>query len=818
VLDIKLQSIFAYFTTNWKMGNEQVPQIILSIQGSATWSKLDDQQMCGIKTFEDSLYEIAANTDSWIFSDANKGSIGRIVGTSRYKHMQEHKNSVPVIGITSDRAKTSQKDSIEVEQKMEDLYDLSHEFLVIVKDCNYGTNQGKKAKWFRKHLEYYANGTYALVSEDDTIPDTGLKWLTSYAGEEISLHVPLVYIYIGGTWSDIYAINEHLSNHLAIIFIRNFASKETRQKKGVQYTESLVDMLVTGIEQYRKNSEKMFEENAAKKVVSSLITRPFMRQAILSEVSKLYDNGEGNRETVTRVKHIFQNHLKRLLLKSGNIKIVNPDKSDLTNAITTVVEIGVEQRSLMPKFSLGYLQAAIALWQYSGCNIRQKLTLGRADLAQKNTKGIMWHALVNCKKVARVDWIKIMTEEVYASYGYAKLLEFLTPVILMKLFEHDFREIYSYRDPEFREFFQDCPIKRNVKKIDVENFVVLLKAVKSKMVLEGHTHMSRVSDILDIHPPPADTVIGRRALDTDYQWVNIEGAHQGLMLWAVLTEKEDIVEYLWRKSRMSIPTALAIASICHSIVKSKDIEEDTRTDFARYRLKYEQRAVDIFNDAWDKDWQKAELLLGYPHREWANFTCFDLAETAGSHGFFAHPGVWSALHNVWSEKHITGIRLKIAVSSKHVFYINWLSHITFNMLFMYLLMASMCIHVALVEYLLLFWMVMFALEEVRQIHIDSADSAINRLKGWWASPWNKSDSMIIVAYFTGFILHHVNSVMAKPNQGDRVYSVFRNSTTDQCPLQLTPVLFTVQVKLNNKLLPEMILYLSSYTLLVLLFQ
>ena len=695
--------------------------------------------------------------------------------------MYEHKNAVPVIGITCDGVKKSQKGSTQIQQKMEDLYDLSHEFLVVVEDTD-RTNKGKKAKWFRKHLEYYANGTYSLVSEEDNIPDTGLKWLTGYAGEEICMHIPLVYIYIGGTWSDIYAINEHLSNHLGVIFIRNFASKESRLKNGKQCTESLVDVLVTCIEQYRNKAEEMFPEQAAKEVVSSLISHggshPFMHQAILSEVSRLYENGDGNSETITEVKHIFQNHLKRLLLNSGSIQIVNPDKSDLTDAITTVVEIGLDHRSLMPKFSLGYLQAAIALWQYSGCNIRRKLTLKLVNLAQENTMGMMWHALVNCKTGARVEWIKLMTEEVYASYGYTKLLEFITPVILMKLFEHDFREIHCYKKPEFIDFF-----KRPLQKSDVKKFVMLLKALKSELVLGpiASNDMFCVRDILDIQLPTGN-VTGR--IDTDYAWGNIEGAHQGLMLWAVLTEKEDIVEYLWRKSRLSIPTALAISSICKSVTKSKDIEEDTRSDFARYRLEYEQRAIDIFNDASDRDWQKAEFLLGYPHGEWDNFTCLDLAEMAGAHGFFAQPGVWTALHNIWSEKHIQS-GYPIGISSKYVFYINWLSHIIFNMLFMYLLMARMCDHVAEVEYILLFWLVMYAIEEVRQINIDSGNSAINRLRGWWESPWNKSDSMIILAYFTAFILHHVNWIMDQQNQD---YSNVLN-----CPLQLSPLLFTIQV-------------------------
>ena len=618
----------------------------------------------------------------------------------------------------------------------------------------------KKAKWFRKHLEYYANGTYALDPEDDKIPVCGLTYLHSYYGREVNIHIPLIYIYIGGVWSDIYALNEHLSNHVGVILIRNDASAETRHQKKIQDTESLVEMLTYGLKLYRAKLEKTNALIAAKEVIASLITRPLMHQAIATEAAKPTTKTAPARDPFL-IKNIFKNQLRKLLLQSESIQVVDPYKDELTDAITSVVEDGLEYRSLMPEYAIGYLQAAIALWQYNGCNLRQKLTLKTVRLVSDNIDQILWHALINYKDSTSVRCIKLMTEEVFASYGYIKLLEFAKPRTLMKMFYHDYRDIYCYPDEEFQTFMRQ-PVHG-----DVKTFIQLLKKLKYDLVFYPNIIRKCRYDVLDIKDDGSGS----------FSWNTLEGAHQGLLLWAVVTEKSDLTDYLWKKSRLTIPTALAIASICHTVKKTKCIDSDTQLDFERYGKTYKQRSIDIFTEAWDTEWVNAERLLGYPHREWGDFTTLDLAEISRSHGFLALPGVWSTLNHIWSQKRTL---LKLDTSARAVFYVNWASHVVFNMLFMYLLMARICLQVAWVEYALLFWMVMFALEEGRQIYTDEGTAIIHRLRSWWESPWNKSDLLIVVIYFTGFVLHHV-------------YHAVHESDSDMCPLQLDWYLYGIQV-------------------------
>ena len=116
------------------------------------------------------------------------------------------------------------------------------------------------------------------------------------------------------------------------------------------------------------------------------------------------------------------------------------------------------------------------------------------------------------------------------------------------------------------------------------------------------------------------------------------GAFQGLLLWSILRDRFDLVKYLLVKSRMSIPTSLAIASICETIKEKTAPDTDTKSDYKDYHNEYENYAVEIFSKLWDSNWESTEKILGWPQKEWANMTALDFAEVASAHKFLALPG------------------------------------------------------------------------------------------------------------------------------------------------------------------------------------
>ena len=133
----------------------------------------------------------------------------------------------------------------------------------------------------------------------------------------------------------------------------------------------------------------------------------------------------------------------------------------------------------------------------------------------------------------------------------------------------------------------------------------------------------------------------------------IKGAFQGLLIWSILRDRMDLVKYLLVKSRMSIPTSLAIASMCDTVRKKTAPDTDTKSDYKDYQIEYENYAVEIFSKLWDSNWESTEKILGWPQKEWANMTALDFAEVASAHRFLALPGMVSVSHKAsrWTIGH-----------------------------------------------------------------------------------------------------------------------------------------------------------------------
>ena len=83
-LNNRVQAIYSGINHEWNAGNGKLPRIILSIIGTCDWEELDDDQIFGIKNFQDVLYSVAADIGAWIISDADFRGIGRVVGTELY--------------------------------------------------------------------------------------------------------------------------------------------------------------------------------------------------------------------------------------------------------------------------------------------------------------------------------------------------------------------------------------------------------------------------------------------------------------------------------------------------------------------------------------------------------------------------------------------------------------------------------------------------------------------------------------------------------------------------------------------------------------
>ena len=124
---------------------------------------------------------------------------------------------------------------------------------------------------------------------------------------------------------------------------------------------------------------------------------------------------------------------------------------------------------------------------------------------------IFWHALIQCRKNDGVEWLKVITEEVFSSYGFAKLLEYVTPRTLLCLFEHERKNIYTLApDHPFMQFLNNLEAKSTKQD---KKFVRLLVDLKYELAFYPNK----------VNRDPEDVLLIQENTHYQTEWINIEG-------------------------------------------------------------------------------------------------------------------------------------------------------------------------------------------------------------------------------------------------------------------------------------------------------
>ena len=71
-----------------------------------------------------------------------------------------------------------------------------------------------------------------------------------------------------------------------------------------------------------------------------------------------------------------------------------------------------------------FKKTAINLWLYNKGDIREKMTNVNIELIKSNEEEILWDTLTNTNYKNATMRLDLITEEVFGSYGMAKILKF----------------------------------------------------------------------------------------------------------------------------------------------------------------------------------------------------------------------------------------------------------------------------------------------------------------------------------------------------------------------------------------------------------
>ena len=163
---------------------------------------------------------------------------------------------------------------------------------------------------------------------------------------------------------DIYQLNSHVEKGVGVLLLRNPRNLKKVLSNFRHAPECLSDVLIDGIELFKKKLEKMNREKAATETAKALLTRPLLKEAIETTIHKKTKNNEfcaGDTDLKFKTLMTFKNHLKRFFLNANktdrnSVVISGPDRESFLNSISILIEDGLDYRSLIPETALGYLQ------------------------------------------------------------------------------------------------------------------------------------------------------------------------------------------------------------------------------------------------------------------------------------------------------------------------------------------------------------------------------------------------------------------------------------------------------------------------------
>ncbi|NWI85952.1 TRPM5 protein, partial [Pitta sordida] len=123
-----------------------------------------------------------------------------------------------------------------------------------------------------------------------------------------------------------------------------------------------------------------------------------------------------------------------------------------------------------------------------------------------------------------------------------------------------------------------------------------------------------------------------------------ENPWRDLFVWAVLQNRHKMANYFWAMGREGVASALAA---CKILKEMSRLETETKVACIMKEAKYEQLAVELFNECYHNSEERAFALLVRKNQYWSKTTCLQLATEADAKSFFAHDGVQDFLTKIW---------------------------------------------------------------------------------------------------------------------------------------------------------------------------
>ncbi|XP_067830631.1 transient receptor potential cation channel subfamily M member 4-like isoform X2 [Heptranchias perlo] len=119
-----------------------------------------------------------------------------------------------------------------------------------------------------------------------------------------------------------------------------------------------------------------------------------------------------------------------------------------------------------------------------------------------------------------------------------------------------------------------------------------------------------------------------------------------LFIWAVLQNRNEMAIYFWEMGGESVSSGLVACRILREMARHESEAEGAQV-MKELGAKFEQLALDVFNECYRHSEKRAFRLLVRRCPVWGRATCLQLATQADARNFLAHDGVQALLSQIW---------------------------------------------------------------------------------------------------------------------------------------------------------------------------
>ncbi|XP_051898955.1 transient receptor potential cation channel subfamily M member 4-like isoform X2 [Pristis pectinata] len=119
-----------------------------------------------------------------------------------------------------------------------------------------------------------------------------------------------------------------------------------------------------------------------------------------------------------------------------------------------------------------------------------------------------------------------------------------------------------------------------------------------------------------------------------------------LFIWAVLQRRSKMATYFWEMGGESVSSGLSACLLLRGMSRLEPEAEGAQV-IKEMVAKFQQLAVDVFNECYRHNEKRAFQLLVHRCPMWGRATCLELATEADARNFLAHDGVQAFLSQIW---------------------------------------------------------------------------------------------------------------------------------------------------------------------------